>query len=239
MYRALYRAAGAALAAAGHLAAPDQVFYLTEDELEAALHGRPASPPVQPGDAAVAPDVWLAVPPAAPGSSWHEVATARQAEFARYRTADVAGRVTVPASPHRLVAPAEERPAGELRGTGCFPGQVEGEVLVVRGPEDSLAVAGKIVCALRTDPGWAALFPACRAVAIERGSSLSHSVILLRELGIPTILNVPGLTRHLHSGQRVHFDGQAGTLRVLPGVPTLAPDAPAAATPAPAAHAHL
>jgi phosphohistidine swiveling domain-containing protein len=104
---------------------------------------------------------------------------------------------------------------GTLRGTGCFAGTAEGEVLVITDPGDSLDVNGKIVCALRTDPGWAALFPMCRGVIIEKGSSLSHSVILLRELGIPTIINVPGLTRQLRSGQYIRLDGKTGQIELL------------------------
>jgi pyruvate,water dikinase len=117
------------------------------------------------------------------------------------------------------VAAAEtELPAdGFLRGTGCYPGQVVGEVVVITDPAQAEvgSVRGRIVAALRTDPGWAALFPGCRAVLIERGSALSHSVILLRELGIPTIINVPGLTQQLRSGQHVQLDGRTGTVEVI------------------------
>jgi pyruvate,water dikinase len=52
----------------------------------------------------------------------------------------------------------------------------------------------------------------CRGVIIEKGSSLSHSVILLRELGIPTIINVPGVTKHLETGQRIRINGQTGEI---------------------------
>jgi pyruvate,water dikinase len=186
MYRAAYRALGQRLAAAGTLAAPLDVFWLTEPELtSAALLG---------------------------GAHWAALAAARQAEFAGYRAAPApAGRLVVPARPAGaapLAAPAD----GCLRGTGCYPGQVSGEVVVITDPAqaDLGAVRGRVVAALRTDPGWAALFPGCRAVLIERGSALSHSVILLRELGIPTIINVPGLTQHLRSGQRVRLDGRSG-----------------------------
>ena len=55
----------------------------------------------------------------------------------------------------------------------------------------------------------------CRGVIIEKGSSLSHSVILLRELGIPTIINVPGLTRRLQSGQPLRMDGRTGEIELL------------------------
>ena len=98
----------------------------------------------------------------------------------------------------------------------CYPGEVAGEVVVITDPAQAAvgSVRGRIVAALRTDPGWAALFPGCRGVLIERGSALSHSVILLRELGIPTIINVPGLTQHLRSGQCVHLDGRTGEVQV-------------------------
>lgn len=195
MYRALYLAAGELLARTGALATARDVFYLTEAEITAALQHDPSVPP----------------------TDYRTLVAARQAEFAAYAEAEVPARVTVPAAPvFQDSLPADDgAPLGHLRGTGCVPGVVEGEILVIRSPEDNLEVAGKIVCALRTDPGWAVLFPNCRAVAIEKGSALSHSVILLRELGIPTIINVPRLTSSLQSGQQVRFDGGRGELEVL------------------------
>jgi pyruvate,water dikinase len=94
-------------------------------------------------------------------------------------------------------------------------GTAAGEVVCIAGPGDLRELRGKILCALRTDPGWTPLFPGCRGVIIERGSSLSHSVIVLRELGIPTIINVPGISASLRTGDRVQLDGQAGTLQRL------------------------
>ncbi|TVT43501.1 hypothetical protein FNT36_05280 [Hymenobacter setariae] len=188
MYRAAYRALGQLLASAGTLAAPLDVFWLTETELATAAQ--------------------------AGGAQWAALAAARQAEFAGYRAAPApAGRLVVPSRPAApTVAPAD----GALRGTGCYPGQVSGEVVVITDPAqaDLGAVRGRVVAALRTDPGWAALFPGCRAVLIERGSALSHSVILLRELGIPTIINVPGLTQRLRSGQHVRLDGRSGEVEI-------------------------
>jgi len=85
-------------------------------------------------------------------------------------------------------------------------------VIIIKDPGDSLDVNGKIICALRTDPGWAALFPTCKGVLIEKGSSLSHSVILLRELGIPTIINIPNLCSRLESGESVRMDAASGEI---------------------------
>jgi phosphohistidine swiveling domain-containing protein len=182
MYRGLYRELGQRLAAAGTLSAALDVFYLTEAEIEEAVRKG--------------------------GPEWAALVAQRQAEFAGYRqTTAPPGRVVQPARPTGIVA-AE---TGTLRGTGCYPGRVSAEVVVIADPgEASFDVSGRIVAALRTDPGWAALFPTCRGVLIERGSALSHSVILLRELGIPTIINVPGLTERLRSGQVITMDGTTG-----------------------------
>ncbi|MGI4762394.1 MAG: PEP/pyruvate-binding domain-containing protein [Janthinobacterium lividum] len=188
MYRAAYRELGQRLTQAGTLAAPRAVFYLTEAEIQAAV-----------GQG---------------GAHWASLAASRQAEFEAYRLAPApAGRLY---SPGRPAAPAA-LPTGALGGTGCYPGEVRGEVVVITDPAqaDVSAVHGCIVAALRTDPGWAALFPGCRAVLIERGSALSHSVILLRELGIPTIINIPGLTQRLRTGQQVRLDGRTGEIEVL------------------------
>ncbi|GAB3839650.1 PEP/pyruvate-binding domain-containing protein [Hymenobacter jeollabukensis] len=197
MYRGLYLAMGEQLTAAGQLAAPRDVFYLTEAEIEATARRLI-------GETAAAAETEKALPP---------LVAERQQEFASYARQHAPSRVTVPSPPLAAASTAEDE--GALRGTGCYPGQLSGEIIVVTSPDDDLAVAGKIVCALRTDPGWAALFPVCRGVIIEKGSSLSHSVILLRELGIPTIINVPGLTRRLQSGQQVHMDGATGEIELL------------------------
>ncbi|MCY7360003.1 MAG: hypothetical protein LH609_21635 [Rudanella sp.] len=188
MYRALYLAMGDSLTTAQGLTAARDVFYLTETEILEALRTQ---------NVADLPD---------------RVAH-RKAEFAHYEIEDVPSRVTVPSPPLPAEAVAAQQP-GVWQGTGCVPGVVTGEVIVITDPRNSLDVTGKIVCALRTDPGWAVLFPTCRGVLIEKGSSLSHSVILLRELGLPTIINVPGLTKTLQSGQVITMNGGSGAINI-------------------------
>jgi pyruvate,water dikinase len=189
MYRALYRMLGQRLVDAGQLSKALDIFYLTEDE------------------------ILLSVSNPHP-TSYKCLVAARQQEFAGYRAETVPGRVVEPSRPASQLSVAET--PNKLRGTGCCQGRVSGETIVIVEPDDSLAVAGRIVVAPRTDPGWAALFPACRAVLIERGSALSHSVILLRELGIPTIINIPGLCQQLRSGQQVAIDGSTGEITLVP-----------------------
>jgi pyruvate,water dikinase len=134
----------------------------------------------------------------------------RKPAFDTYQVIQVDSRVITPYPPTSAII-TEENP-DYLYGTGCVPGRVQGEIIVITDPTQDLNVAGKIVCAIRTDPGWAALFPTCKAVLIEKGSSLSHSVILLRELGIPTIINIPQLTQRLQTGQSVAIDAMEGKI---------------------------
>ena len=105
---------------------------------------------------------------------------------------------------------------GELRtGLGCCAGIVEGQVRVVRDPRGVTLEPGTILVAERTDPGWILLFPSCAGLVVERGSLLSHSAIVARELGIPCAVSVPEATAWLEDGDTVRLDGAAGTVERL------------------------
>jgi pyruvate,water dikinase len=59
------------------------------------------------------------------------------------------------------------------------------------------------------------LFPSASGLLVERGSLLSHSAIVSRELGIPSIVSIPGLMHWLHDGDAVEMDGATGIIRKL------------------------
>jgi pyruvate,water dikinase len=76
---------------------------------------------------------------------------------------------------------------------------------------------GEILVAERTDPGWIMLFPSAMGLLVERGSLLSHSAIVAREMGIPSIISIAGVTRWLKDGDWVELDGGSGVVcRVKP-----------------------
>ncbi len=100
---------------------------------------------------------------------------------------------------------------GKLRGTPCSPGMVRGKARVLERPED---VAGDVLVAYRTDPGWVNVLRSASALLIERGSPLTHVAIVARELGIPTIVQIPGLTRQVRSGMEVIVDGGTGAIEL-------------------------
>src|SRR5262249_1812230 len=91
----------------------------------------------------------------------------------------------------------------ERQGLGCCPGVVRGRARVVRDPRAAEIRPGEILVAERTDPGWIILFSSAAGLVVERGSLLSHSAIVARELGIPAVVSVAGVTQWLRTGDEV------------------------------------
>lgn len=102
-----------------------------------------------------------------------------------------------------------------LQGMGCCPGIVRAPVQVITDPSTAQLRKGSILVAERTDPGWIMLFPAASGLLVERGSLLSHSAIVAREMGIPAIVAVAGVTQWLKDGDWVEMDGSTGIVRRL------------------------
>jgi len=147
----------------------------------------------------------------------------RKQEFAAYRDGAAppdrfATRGPVyHAQAHQPAKTSPETASGgeERRGLGCCPGIVRGPVCVVRDPRQARLPLGCILVADHTDPGWIMLFPLAKGLLVERGSLLSHSAIVARELGIPAVISVPGLLEWLRDGDEVELDGGAGIIRRL------------------------
>ena len=78
-----------------------------------------------------------------------------------------------------------------------------------------MRLSGEILAAPRTDPGWIPLFPSISALLIEKGSILSHSAIVAREMGIPTIVGIDNLMNRLRDGDEVEVDAALGEIRIL------------------------
>jgi len=109
------------------------------------------------------------------------------------------------------------QPEGGLLGLGAFPGVVEGKVQLIVDPKQVASLEGDILVTYRTDPGWVPLFPTASAILVERGSLLSHSAVVAREMGIPTIVGIAGLMDTLKTGDVVRMDGAAGTIEICSG----------------------
>ena len=108
-----------------------------------------------------------------------------------------------------------EVPEGDLKGIGCSPGFVRGKVRVVLDPNENHSMNGDILVAASTDPGWVTLFTSASGIVVERGSLLSHSAIVSREMGKPCIVGVTGLLKRLKTGDEIEMNGSTGTIRIL------------------------
>jgi pyruvate,water dikinase len=102
-----------------------------------------------------------------------------------------------------------------LSGTGCCPGIVKGKVRIVEDPNEIESLDGDILVTSSTDPGWVTLFPTASAILVERGSLLSHSAIVSREMGIPCIVSVTGLLRTLKTGDEIEINGSTGSIKLI------------------------
>lgn len=187
MYRSIYLAMAAYYVNENKLESARDIFYLSEMEILNLQHED--------------------------GKGIMEKTKSRKNEFEAYKKEIIPSRVIVPFPP--MAQREQVVDTNLISGTGCFPGIAEGEAIVVTDPEHDINCQGKIICAIRTDPGWASLFPSCKGVLIEKGSSLSHSVILLRELGIPTIINIPNLTLRIKTGDNILMNASIGKVELV------------------------
>jgi pyruvate,water dikinase len=196
--RHMLRSIGRKLEFEGILDDREDIFYLTIDELWDYLKGT-----------AVTTDL-------------RGLTQFRRAEYDRYRNeASPGDRFETHELPYQCLqktTASDSVPTGRsLRGISCCPGVVTGTAQVIEDPSRESRFTGTILVAEHTDPGWIPLYPAFAGLLVERGSVLSHSAIVAREMGIPTIVGIPGLTDRIASGQRLRMNGGTGTVELLPG----------------------
>ncbi|MDQ3109429.1 MAG: PEP-utilizing enzyme [Bacteroidota bacterium] len=102
-----------------------------------------------------------------------------------------------------------------LKGIACCPGIVKARIRVVHDPHSLSSLDGDILVTASTDPGWVTLFPSASAILVERGSLLSHSAIVSREMGIPCIVGITGLLKKVKTGDLVEMNGSTGEIHIL------------------------
>jgi phosphohistidine swiveling domain-containing protein len=105
---------------------------------------------------------------------------------------------------------------GTAEGIGVSPGMVNGKAMVRVDPigdNGGLTDRGRILVAGSTDPAWVFLMMSSAGIIAERGSVLSHTAIIGRELGIPTIVGVRNATQTIRDGSLVTMDGDTGEIR--------------------------
>jgi pyruvate,water dikinase len=183
---------------------PRDIFYLTLDELRGSLEGHLTS------------------------QNLRNVVQQRKQEYGAYEDIEPAPRFITRGPPYWMNCysspdgkpPDDDRVAASdkgnrMQGTGCCPGLVEGVVKVILSPDDDMELNGEILCTMRTDPGWIPLYPSVSGLLVERGGLLSHSAIVAREMGLPTVVGIKDLTKIIQSGMRVRLDGKTGEIEIV------------------------
>jgi pyruvate,water dikinase len=198
--RAMFLGIGRDFASRSVIAQPEDVFYLLTQEVFGALEGT------------------------LPLQNLQALVELRKKEYAGYESIEPAPRFMTRGPVYWMNEHSPEPEAVEvdpnlppnaMKGVGCCPGVVEGIVKVVLSPKDDLELNKNILVTLRTDPGWIPLYPSASALLVERGGLLSHSAIVAREMGLPTIVGLPGLTKRLKTGMRVRINGESGIVEIL------------------------
>lgn len=184
MHRQLLRI-GAGLAAAGTVAAADDVFFLDFEEIRVGLRG----------------------------ADLHGIVTDRRRLYdTELRRRRIPRLLLSDGTDVEAALMARSPASGDLTGTPASAGTATGRVRVILDPVGAHLEPGEILVAPSTDPGWTPLFMTAGALVMEMGGVISHGAVVAREYGIPAVVGVPDATTRLHTGQTVSVDGAAGTI---------------------------
>jgi pyruvate,water dikinase len=196
LLRQMLRELGRRFTLSGLIDQPDDVFWLTQDEVK------------------------QAVAQIDRGETVHSLSALIPARRAAWRAAL---RVTPPLMlPHmKLIekmktARKRRESKDSLKGVAASPGRVTATARVLNGPEDfDQMQTGDVLVASITTPAWTPLFARAAAVVTDVGGPLSHGSIVAREYGIPAVLGTGVATTRIHSGQIITVDGTAGRVTLL------------------------
>ena len=105
--------------------------------------------------------------------------------------------------------------SGVMQGVPCSSGVSEGEALVVEDISMLENSKDKILVTKMTDPGWVFYLASAKGVISQKGSILSHTAIISREIGIPSIVGVAGVMTSINTGDIVRMDGGSGRIEIV------------------------
>lgn len=189
--REVLQSIGRDLVETGNLASGEEIFWLTLQEVHAALGGE----------------------------NMRGIIRERRASYERELQRRHVPRVLISdgTEPAPLATEVAET-QGVLRGTPASPGSITGRARVILDPTGAYLEPGEILVAPSTDPGWTPLFLTAGALVMEMGGAISHGAVVAREYGIPAVVGVPGATERITSGQQITVDGAAGTVTITQAI---------------------
>jgi pyruvate,water dikinase len=122
---------------------------------------------------------------------------------------------------HRFDDPAtwshDALPGDRWSGLPLTAGVVRGRAWVLQEPAarlpDGFERDTTVLVARSIDAGWITTLALVGAAVVETGGDLSHGSILVREIGLPAVTNVRGITRAVADGDELDVDAGTGTVR--------------------------
>ena len=106
-------------------------------------------------------------------------------------------------------------PEGALAGLAVSGGTVEGRARVIADMAGADLEPGDILVTAHTDPSWSPLFVAAAGLVAEVGGLMTHGAVIAREYGLPAVVGVEGATRLIADGRRIRVDGTGGFVEFL------------------------
>jgi pyruvate,water dikinase len=196
LLRAAILAVGEHLVERAILSKREQVFFLERDEIEGILAGTPQT---------------------APGLE--EVARGRQLTWQRRCRLEPPDALPVDSDNPQVpdfCGYRQEDTDQLLLGQGVSAGVHRGRVRVIHEMTGPLNKGDVLVIAMAS-PALTPLMLVAGALVVDVGGGASHSSLVARELGLPTVVNTLEATQRLHDGQLVEVDGGKGIVRILQG----------------------
>jgi pyruvate,water dikinase len=188
IYKQALRGEAHRLVAAGVLGDPDDIFYLTLEELHEAVCVRRMD---------------------------GRLIARRKAQFRSDQTLTPPRVMTSDGEIVRGSYRREDLPAGALVGLPVSIGTVEGRARVVLDVADAELEPGDILVTRFTDPSWTPLFLAIGGLVTEVGGLMTHGAVIAREYGLPGVVGVEGATASIRDGQRIRVNGTDGYVERL------------------------
>lgn len=111
--------------------------------------------------------------------------------------------------------PGAHVPPGALAGSPVSAGKAEGRARVILKLAEAKMDKGDILVAPYTDPGWTPLFPLAAGLVTEVGGLMTHGAVVAREYGIPAVVGLDDATRKIRDGQKIRVDGTQGFVEIL------------------------
>jgi phosphohistidine swiveling domain-containing protein len=193
--RPLAKELGDRLVSNGTLTDPDDVFYLTSDDLQRAIDDNDGPPELK--------------------SKVKEQRELRALRFRMNQPAAIPPIETNVTENSFAALRGNSDDANKLLGFAVSPGIVSGIASVIMTPNDfdKMIPDSILVCPLTT-PAWTQLFPHAIGLVTDIGSILAHGSIVAREYGIPAVLGIGDATQRIKNGQTITIDGNKGVVTV-------------------------